>query len=97
MSAADPFALGQDGAALAPRAFQQALRDDAEKMAQLAKDPELAAVLLGDDVAAMQELLKSAHKARGRAHACKQSRLVAQMLHDARSWCMHACMHADTR
>lgn len=32
-----PWALGQDGAAKDPRAFQQALRQDADKMAELEK------------------------------------------------------------
>jgi hypothetical protein len=45
----DPYALAADGSAKDPRAFQEALRQDAEKMAQLEKvwvvaSPHLCAV-----------------------------------------------------
>lgn len=58
---ADPFALADDGSAVDPAAFQQALRDDPEKLeAVRGADPAAAAVLLGSDVAALQDLLRQA-------------------------------------
>lgn len=57
----DAFALGPDGAARDPAAFQAALRADAAKMAQLQADPELSAVLLGEDMDTMQALLRAAY------------------------------------
>ena len=62
---ADPFALGEDGSARDPAAFREALRADPVKMEALEREPEVAAVVLGDDVPAFQELLKSVYQARG--------------------------------
>eukprot|EP00879_Flechtneria_rotunda_P001765 GHRR01001929.1.p1 GENE.GHRR01001929.1~~GHRR01001929.1.p1 ORF type:complete len:129 (+),score=50.96 GHRR01001929.1:229-615(+) len=58
-----PYALNADGSAKDPQAFQAALSDDTQRMEQLNKDPELKGVLLGGDIAAMQELLKAAYTA----------------------------------
>ncbi len=65
MSAAeqDPFALNEDGTAKDPAAFRAALRADPVKMEALEKEPNVAAVVLGDDVAGFQELIKSIYQA----------------------------------
>lgn len=56
------FDLAADGSAKDPQAFRSAIRSDAAKMAELEKDPQLAAVLLDGDLAAMQELLRSTYQ-----------------------------------
>lgn len=61
---ADPFVLNADGTASDPVAFQEALRNDPEKLSEVQKDTELAAVLLGEDVGALQQLLKAAYEVR---------------------------------
>jgi hypothetical protein len=61
--------LNADGSASDPAAFQNALRADASKMAALDADPELRDVVLGNDVAALQALLRQAHLVRARARA----------------------------
>jgi len=68
--AADPLALNPDGSAADPAAFQAAVRADASKMQQLDRDPELRSVLLGADVAAMQNLLQQAYRVRFGALGC---------------------------
>ena len=60
----DPFALNADGSAADPLAFQQALRAETAKMANLEADPELKEVLLGSDIPAMQALLQQAFNVR---------------------------------
>ncbi|KAI3423409.1 hypothetical protein D9Q98_010626 [Chlorella vulgaris] len=59
----DPFALNEDGTAKDPAAFRAALRADPVKMEALEKEPNVAAVVLGDDVAGFQELIKSIYQA----------------------------------
>ncbi len=61
---ADPFALTEDGTPKDPAAFQKALREDPVKMEALEKEPEVAAVVLGEDVNAFTELIKSIYQAR---------------------------------
>ncbi|KAK9804728.1 hypothetical protein WJX72_002440 [[Myrmecia] bisecta] len=58
-----PYALTEDGIAKDPLAFQQALRSDPVKMAALDKEPEVKAKILGDDIYAFQELLKTVYDA----------------------------------
>lgn len=55
----DPFAVNEDGTAKDPVAFRDALRADPEKVKTLEQDdPELAKAVLGEDTAALQEVLK---------------------------------------
>ncbi|KAK9823042.1 hypothetical protein WJX81_002597 [Elliptochloris bilobata] len=53
-----PFAFKDDGTAKDPKAFQQALRADAERMTALDSEPEVKHIVLGDDMHAFQELIK---------------------------------------
>lgn len=57
--AEDPFALADDGTAKDPIAFQNALKADPAKMEALEKEPDVAAIVLGDDISAFQELIKN--------------------------------------
>ena len=60
---AEAFALNEDGTACDPRGFQAALRTDSAKLALVMEEPEdRRSVLLGDDMAAFQSLLKAAVK-----------------------------------
>lgn len=61
----DAFAFTPDGQAKDPKAFQEALKSDTDRLSEINKDPELAGVLLGDDVQALQQLLKSAYEVAG--------------------------------
>jgi len=52
-----------DGSAVNPAAFQRQIRQDSNTMAQLFQaDPELAQVLLGNDLNRLQELLRQRHR-----------------------------------
>lgn len=62
METSGPFALNEDGTAKDPKAFQEALRSDERRMEMLQKEPDVAKVVLGDDMQAFQELLKEAYK-----------------------------------
>ncbi|KAL4459189.1 hypothetical protein ABPG75_014054 [Micractinium tetrahymenae] len=59
----DPFALNEDGTAKDPVAFREALKADPVRMEALEKEPEVAAVVLGEDENAFQELIKSVYQA----------------------------------
>lgn len=59
---ADPFALNDDGTARDPAAFRKALREDPVKMEALEREPEVAAIVLGEDENAFQELIKSVYQ-----------------------------------
>jgi hypothetical protein len=61
---ADPFALNDDGTSKDPAAFRESLRADPIKMEALEKEPEVAAIVLGEDVNAFQELIKSVYQVR---------------------------------
>ncbi len=63
---ADPFALNEDGTARDPAAFRAAIKADPVKMEALEKEPEVAAVVLGEDDNAFQELIKSIFQVIGR-------------------------------
>ena len=54
--------LKADGSAKDPRAFQQGIKDDASKLELLQEDSEVLDVLLGDDLQALQELLRATYK-----------------------------------
>ncbi|XP_011000338.1 PREDICTED: UBA domain-containing protein mud1-like isoform X2 [Populus euphratica] len=63
--------LNPDGSAVNPGAFQQQLRNDSNTMAQLFQaDPELAQVILGNDLNKLQDLLRQRH--------CQRSELRRQ-------------------
>ncbi|KAJ6894893.1 hypothetical protein NC652_028587 [Populus alba x Populus x berolinensis] len=54
-----------DGSAVNPGAFQQQLRNDSNTMAQILQaDPELAQVILGNDLNKLQDLLRQHHRQR---------------------------------
>lgn len=59
---AEAYALNTDGSARDPVAFRAALQADEDKLSALQKEPEVAKVVLGDDVHAFQELLKSVYR-----------------------------------
>nr|GMC49778.1 DNA damage-inducible protein 1-like [Ipomoea batatas] len=66
-SSASTSAMGfnPDGSAVNPSAFQQHLRNDSNLMAQLFQsDPELAQIVLGNDLNKLQEILRLRHKQR---------------------------------
>jgi hypothetical protein len=58
----DAYALNDDGTAKDPVAFREALRADPAKIEALEKEPEVAKIVLGDDVNAFQELIKSVYQ-----------------------------------
>ncbi len=53
----------EDGTPKDPKAYQAAIRADAEKTEMLDEDPEAKAVVLGDDMHAFQELIRGAYQA----------------------------------
>lgn len=57
-----PYALNEDGTAKDPHAFQQALRSDTEKMKALEEEPETLKIVMGDDMHALQELIKGVYQ-----------------------------------
>ena len=57
-----PFALNNDGTARDPVAFQLALKNDAAKMQALQSEPDVLHIVLGDDIPAMQKMLRSAYQ-----------------------------------
>ncbi|BDA50802.1 hypothetical protein COCOBI_17-0200 [Coccomyxa sp. Obi] len=59
----EPYALNEDGTAKDPKAFQQALKDDAEKMEALKEEPDTLKIVMGDDMHAFQELIKGVYQA----------------------------------
>ena len=54
------FTVNADGSARDPLAFQAALKADQRKLEVLQTEPETLAVMLGDDIPAMQAMLRSA-------------------------------------
>ena len=54
------YDMHENGSAKDPVAFRAALLSDAQRMAALQAEPEVAAVVNGDDIAAFQALLKDA-------------------------------------
>ena len=57
-----PFALNTDGTARDPVAFQLALKTDAAKLQALQSEPDVFQIVLGDDIPAMQKMLRSAYQ-----------------------------------
>lgn len=66
-SSADPLAYNEDGSAKDPIAFRDALMADPEKRAAIEQDKELAAVLLSDDTAKIQDVLRRLYAQQVRA------------------------------
>nr|GEV67059.1 DNA damage-inducible protein 1 [Tanacetum cinerariifolium] len=63
--ASSQVALNPDGSAVNPAAFQQQIRNNADVMAQLFQsDPELAQVILGNDLNKLQTVLRARHNQR---------------------------------
>lgn len=61
----DQMRLNPDGSAVNPQALQQHFRGDSQLMAQLLQnDPSLAQAILGDDINALQNILRSHHQQR---------------------------------
>lgn len=58
----DPYALNEDGTAKDTVAFREALKSDPAKLEALEQEPEVAKIVLGDDVNAFQELIKSVYQ-----------------------------------
>ncbi|EIE26195.1 hypothetical protein COCSUDRAFT_61182 [Coccomyxa subellipsoidea C-169] len=58
-----PYALNDDGTAMDPAAFRQALKSDPEKMEALKEEPETLRIVMGDDMHAFQELIKGVYQA----------------------------------
>lgn len=57
--------LNPDGSAVNPAAFQQQIRNNSDLMAQLFQsDPELAQIVLGNDLNKLQDLLRMRHRQR---------------------------------
>lgn len=56
--------MNDDGTAKDPIAFREALKADPMKMEEIEKEPEVAKIILGDDVNAFQELIKSVYHVR---------------------------------
>ena len=79
-----PFALKDDGSAKDPKAFQQALRSDEAKMAALKEEPETLKVVMGDDMHALQELIKSVYQV-ARTNTCHPFRQKDTAFH---KYCM---------
>ncbi|KAL4427169.1 hypothetical protein ABPG77_001173 [Micractinium sp. CCAP 211/92] len=79
---ADPFALNEDGTARDPAAFRAAIKADPVKMEALEKEPEVAAVVLGEDDNAFQELIKSIFQAE-RKRIDKMNKGMAERTIDA--------------
>ncbi|KAJ0046412.1 hypothetical protein Pint_03677 [Pistacia integerrima] len=62
---ANTLGFNPDGSAVNPAAFQQHVRNDSNMMTQLFQaDPELAQVVLGNDLNKLQELLRERHRQR---------------------------------
>mmetsp|Transcript_17323 Transcript_17323/g.30930 ORF Transcript_17323/g.30930 Transcript_17323/m.30930 type:complete len:129 (-) Transcript_17323:160-546(-) len=55
--------LNEDGTAKDPSGYKELLRSDPERWAKIEQHPEAAAIILGDDIDAFQELLKAASEA----------------------------------
>ncbi|XP_071693564.1 protein DNA-DAMAGE INDUCIBLE 1-like [Rutidosis leptorrhynchoides] len=57
--------LNPDGSAVNPSVFQQQIRNNSDMMAQLFQsDPELAQIILGNDLNKLQDLLRMRHRQR---------------------------------
>ncbi|KAB1208405.1 DNA damage-inducible protein 1 [Morella rubra] len=69
--------FNQDGSAVNPGAFQQHVRSDSNIMAQLLQtDPELAQVILGNDLNRLQDLLRERHRQRSESRRRQEDELA---------------------
>lgn len=59
------YDMNDNGSAKDPVAFRAALRQDTQRMAALQAEPEIAAMVAGDDIAAFQAILRDAFQVRG--------------------------------
>ncbi|KAJ4833016.1 DNA damage-inducible protein 1 [Turnera subulata] len=74
---ANDLGFNPDGSAVDPGAFQQQLRRDSNLMAQLFQsDPELAQVLLGNDLNRLQDLLRQRHRQRSELRRQQEEELA---------------------
>ncbi|KAF5836489.1 hypothetical protein DUNSADRAFT_5875 [Dunaliella salina] len=71
----DAFKLREDGSAVDPRNFREALQADDAKMAALASDKEVHDIVMGEDLQRFQNLLRSIYKTEKE----KQDRRVQRM------------------
>ncbi|KAF2298093.1 hypothetical protein GH714_013746 [Hevea brasiliensis] len=76
-SPANDLSFNPDGSAVNPEAFQQHIRRDSNLMAQLFQtDPELAQVLLGNDLSKLQDLLRQRHRQRSELRLQQEEELA---------------------
>ncbi|XP_021679353.2 protein DNA-DAMAGE INDUCIBLE 1 isoform X2 [Hevea brasiliensis] len=76
-SPANDLSFNPDGSAVNPEAFQQHIRRDSNLMAQLFQtDPELAQVLLGNDLSKLQDLLRQRHRQRSELRRQQEEELA---------------------
>ncbi|PWA98953.1 ubiquitin family protein [Artemisia annua] len=69
--------LNRDGSAVNPAAFQQQIRNNADAMAQLFQsDPELAQVILGNDLNKLQTVLRARHNERSEARRQQEEEMA---------------------
>ncbi|GKE10757.1 hypothetical protein Tco_1414308, partial [Tanacetum coccineum] len=69
--ASSQVALNPDGSTANPAAFQQQIRNNADVMTHLFQsDPELAQVILGNDLNKLQTVLRAHHNQR--SELCRQ-------------------------
>ncbi|XP_059662336.1 protein DNA-DAMAGE INDUCIBLE 1 [Cornus florida] len=76
-ASANDLSFNPDGSAVNPAAFQQHIRRDSNMMAQLFQtDPELAQLLLGNDLNRLQDLLRQRHRQRSELSRQKDEELA---------------------
>ncbi|PWA97487.1 ubiquitin family protein [Artemisia annua] len=69
--------LNPDGSAVNPAAFQQQVRNNSNMMAQLFQsDPELAQVILGNDLNNLQDILRVRHRQRSEHNRQKEEEMA---------------------
>lgn len=75
--ATNNLSFNPDGSAVNPAAFQQHIRNDANLMTQLFQsDPELAQVLLGNDLNKLQDLLRERNRQRSELRRRQEEELA---------------------
>ena len=80
---ADPLARRPDGSAVDPVAFRAALLADPERGPAVAADPELKALLTGDDTDRLQGVLRAARSAEASGAAGGPARVGTDALRAA--------------
>ncbi|XP_057991843.1 protein DNA-DAMAGE INDUCIBLE 1 isoform X3 [Hevea brasiliensis] len=74
---ANDLSFNPDGSAVNPEAFQQHIRSDSNLMSQLFQtDPELAQVLLGNDLNKLQDLFRQRHRQRSELRRQQEEELA---------------------